>query len=97
MRNGNLSFVFDKWILEYVLTVPMRNGNDFSYLNTSPFFIRSYRTYEEWKRLCLINRSKSERSSYRTYEEWKRLLIPQHLTFFIFVSSYRTYEEWKLL
>jgi len=57
----------------YVLTVPMRNGNvsvpPAEYFDASC----SYRTYEEWK-LQQVQKTvdRTTISSYRTYEEWKQ-------------------------
>jgi len=55
----------------------------------------SYRTYEEWKPLCIDYHIYQFFSSYRTYEEWKpssaMMLRPSRE-----LRSYRTYEEWKL-
>ena len=34
-----------------VLTVPMRNGNEYLTIVKEPAIFRSYRTYEEWKQV----------------------------------------------
>jgi len=34
-------------------------------------YVRSYRTYEEWKHINCLSPSLKQNSSYRTYEEWK--------------------------
>ena len=54
-----------------VLTVPMRNGNFYTYIYKKYSIYRSYRTYEEWKLSSLPTISQRLVSSYRTYEEWK--------------------------
>ncbi len=56
-------------------------------------FIRSYRTYEEWKLVSGNTFLNSSFSSYRTYEEWKQQ--PYNNRYTDYNSSYRTYEEWK--
>ena len=78
---------------DYVLTVPMRNGNLLVYHRDLSVVRSSYRTYEEWKRKVKITVSNIARV----------LTVPmrngnvgwcenRHES----VSrSYRTYEEWK--
>ena len=58
-------------------------------------FLRSYRTYEEWKLVYRKVNKKITTSSYRTYEEWKLWTVVATLAIGG-VRSYRTYEEWKL-
>jgi len=56
--------------------------------------VGSYRTYEEWKQVNIVNHQTHSISSYRTYEEWKHVFGPEiHIAL---TGSYRTYEEWKL-
>ena len=48
-KSANLSSTFFR-----VLTVPMRNGNNFGCSASSDVSVRSYRTYEEWKRIIFF-------------------------------------------
>jgi len=50
----------------------MRNGNPRHNRQCLLLYIRSYRTYEEWKRYSIIFINIFIERSYRTYEEWKR-------------------------
>ena len=54
-----------------VLTVPMRNGNYAVSTTLVNIALRSYRTYEEWKRIRIHRQAAAIVGSYRTYEEWK--------------------------
>jgi len=50
----------------------MRNGNYYRFFLYFHYIFSSYRTYEEWKPLFIIQlTTKAVQSSYRTYEEWK--------------------------
>ena len=81
-----------KRLANFVLTVPMRNGNS-KFVNISKSFIcvltvpmRNGNSDEAFQYAI-------ENSSYRTYEEWK-LYIGLEIKD-SGLSSYRTYEEWK--
>jgi len=71
MRNGNVVEYRGCEGKQYVLILPMRNGNLFSVHLFSQSFARSYPTYEEWKHSILRKVEMLENSSYPTYEEWK--------------------------
>ena len=43
------------------------------YVTTQLLIIRSYRTYEEWKRMKFVDIGYILKGSYRTYEEWKHV------------------------
>jgi len=56
----------------FVLTVPMRNGNNIPLYDRNIAILGSYRTYEEWKLLSQpVKVTHPDDGSYRTYEEWK--------------------------
>jgi len=57
---------------EWVLTVPMRNGNNQTEEHQLWVFPSSYRTYEEWKLGAAALSTWAKFGSYRTYEEWKQ-------------------------
>jgi len=92
MRNGNLTasaacqfvlgFLPYLWGME-THACPIVQG----------IFVRSYRTYEEWKPAVRGFIVLGIASSYRTYEEWKLRKSIYNIRFKL--SSYRTYEEWK--
>jgi len=72
MRNGNLPNKIKIPVeSSIVLTVPMRNGNEYQE-DDEATRVSSYRTYEEWKLSLGTNGDPTVTSSYRTYEEWKR-------------------------
>jgi len=67
-----LSLRSSSWI--FVLTVPMRNGNNTMKDEFRKVLPGSYRTYEEWKPATLSSFCVKQTSSYRTYEEWKQYI-----------------------
>mgnify|MGYP001367771170 FL=1 len=77
----------------FVLTVPMRNGNDV-YVKKLGQFIRVL-TVPMRNGNTIHNKPFAVpfQGSYRTYEEWKRCICEEVRS--VYQSSYRTYEEWK--
>ena len=62
MRNGNLIEKVDESNLpDWVLILPMRNGNQVVTLRDGLYFLGSYPTYEEWKLGFFIDESKTEK------------------------------------
>ena len=63
-----LVFIVD---YNWVLILPMRNGNLLSHSDDGDIDLCSYPTYEEWKPIQPFVGSPSIICSYPTYEEWK--------------------------
>jgi len=95
MRNGNSYRRPLSAKQKFVLTVPMRNGNFPLKGKTVGRCVRSYRTYEEWKR-------QKYRSNFAIECPFLPYLWGMETSFRYRllkskISSYRTYEEWKQL
>jgi len=95
MRNGNLISKYPFASFQFVLILPMRNGNVSQGTQGIPEVSRSYPTYEEWKPVYTSPFANTIQYVLILPMRNGNLKASEDFLLLQVYRSYPTYEEWK--